>query len=254
MIRMKTLASLCFACSLFAVSAADPVALSDLFPDDVVLHIPFDDDQGRVAIMDGEVSVKSKNPEFTDKGVSGKGLSAGSISYNVKFSNCGFGTDATLVFWFALAQDDIKMDDRTVIPLIINGAQVKMIVARQGWGPGKCNLYNYFYLPEKKKVMSRIFGISSVKQWKPGEWHMIASTWTSNTLAISVDGETPRQIMLSKPIPHEMHRITVQAEKGAFMVDELMVFDRKLSQEELKKLHDAYIPAQKAEDGVPQKK
>ncbi len=244
---MKTVSLFFFAAILFTVSGGEKTPSSlDLFPDDLAMAVSFDDGQGRISVMDGEIyAEKMKNAEFSDKGISGKAMTGGSATYNVRFGHFGFGTDATVVFWFAFARDDTEVDKRLLIPLSIDGDQAKLIVGRQGWGTGKCNIYNYVYLPEKKKAMSRIFGAGSIKKWKAGEWHMIATTWTPNSLGISVDASLFDQIALNAPFPRGIKQITFHAEKGLYMLDELMFFDRKLSREELQKLYDAFISIKK---------
>ncbi len=230
-----------------AVSAEEKkMSVLDIFPDNTALAVSFNDGQGNASAMDGEISApKMKDVEFGENGVSGNAMNGGSAAYDVKFDNLEFGKEATLVFWFAFSQTAQEIDKRLLIPLIVNGEQSRLIVARQGWGAGKCNFYTYVYLPDKQKAMSRVFGVGSVSKWKKGEWHMIAVTWTPNSLGISVDASIFDQVALSAPLPGVLKQIAVNAGKDCYMVDELIFFDRKLSQEELKKLYDAFASIKK---------
>lgn len=216
----------------------------ELFPDNLALLLNFDDGIGSPALMEGEIKINgSKTLGFSEQGLFGRSLAAGGITYQVKFENVDFGRETTVVFWMSLLKTEKVDKEPLYIPLIIHGSQAKLLMGRQGNVWGKTNVYNYIYLPDKQKAMARIHGCASAKNWKPGEWHMFASTWTANLLEVSFDGQRFNQVALLAPIPGTLEKIAVASAKDQILVDEVTVFNRKLSGDELKKLYEETLKA-----------
>jgi len=223
-----------------------------LFGDDLAMLVSFDDGKGEADIMDGEIEVnagKSKNPQFAEEGAWGKCFSDGSLSYKTKFENVDFGKPCTFAFWMALATDDPAFDKLgACMPVALcparDGAFLQL--QRQGWT--KCaNLFTSLSVPGKKtnNTMARIFGISKTTQWKKGEWHLVAITWTPEELGLCVDGIHYTVAALPSSIPKIFELSDNPGIDGLWLgvspkdlkLDELMFFSRKLSKDEIQKLY-----------------
>ena len=74
--------------------------------------------------------------------------------------------------------------------------------------------------------------------WKKGEWHLLAFAWKPGCIQLSIDGQPFVKNSTMPPIAGKATHITVTAlspeeAKAAVAVDEVMVFNRPLSDEEI---------------------
>lgn len=235
-----------FGCSTL-FGGGNPV--KNIFEDELVLYINFDDGKGAPLLMEGDIRhVPGKNAKFTERGIFGKAFSGGSMSYRLDFNGVDFTRDTTFVYWIALTHDNPEIDAKTFNQIYLNGRGATLLMQRQGWKKS-ANILSVLAIPKKRGPFARIFGVSSVKKWKVGEWHMVATSWTAGALSITIDGnkhvsQTPLQQPLAAYYGDKtgkIHSLGLGLPANCVAVDEIMVFNRRLSPEELKKLYDATV-------------
>ena len=213
-----------------------------LFEENLVMYINFDDGKGAPLLMDGDIKCNPvKKTAFVD-GVSGKALSNGRLSYVLDFANVTFNTETTFVFWLALLTDDKSIDGKSINPISIYGKGGTILIQRQGWKK-QANLLSNIVIPKKKGPFTRILNTAGTRNWKKAEWHMVAVSWDVNKYSISVDGVKFDQVMLTSPLSvlcgdktGKIKGMAVSLPSADFAIDEIMVFNRNLSVDELKKL------------------
>lgn len=249
--KKKTLAAmamcLCISAGALAEEKKNPAA--DLFGDDLVFCLNFEDGKGMPSLMDGEVSLKvsEKEPlQFTDRGIFGKALSGGRCTYLTNFENLDFGKDGSIVYWIALMTDDPAFDARPALSSISLGTVTPawLLLQRQGWKKS-CNMMAVMYIPKKKGPLARIFGVAQTTKWKVAEWHMVTVSWTPSALSIALDdGSKLDQVPLTAPLPvlygdpaGKITKLSLGVPENTVAVDEIMMFSKKLTQKEISELY-----------------
>lgn len=229
-------------CGAFGGSGNPVLKLLD---ENLVLYINFDDGKGKPLLMEGNVSCSpAKKVNFTDRGIFGKAFTGGRISYKLDFKDVDFGRETTFVYWYALMKNTPEVDKRTINHISLYGKGASLLMQRQGWTKS-ANLISVLAIPRKKGPLARIFGTSSVKKWKVAEWHMVAVSWTAENFAINIDGgKHLNQSPLKGPLPTyygdktgKINMLDLAIPFDIVAVDEIMVFNKKLSDNELKELY-----------------
>ena len=74
---------------------------------------------------------------------------------------------------------------------------------------------------------------------------MVSVSWSTNKYSICVDGEKTAQILLNSPLSvyyndrtGKIRGMGISLAPNTFAIDEVMVFNRNLSADELKKLYE----------------
>ncbi|MBO7742304.1 MAG: LamG domain-containing protein, partial [Victivallales bacterium] len=81
-----------------------------------------------------------------------------------------------------------------------------------------------------------------MKEWQPGTWHHICAAWTPTDLELYIDGVKVSQAKRTTPPgPTDFQRIQLgemwSGNPGSSSIDELRIFDRKLSAAEIQLLY-----------------
>ncbi len=233
------------ASGVFAVMAQEKLnPVMEKYADDLAFYVNFDDGNYAPVMAANEKSVKS---EFKDSvfvpGLFGKALYVGRVLYNAA-GNLDFSKPGTLLFWMAPHQWTPVEKEPYLLPFVAYTGSTKIILGRQGGPWGKTRVYVNVETPDRKNWVSNGVGGGSGKDWKNGEWHMIAVTWTPESIGISVDGKTLQEKPLKQTLakgPSEWMMLACQLKKdGNFriLLDEFAVLTRRLNSEELKLLYE----------------
>ena len=214
-----------------------------LFEDDLVFYVSFDDGKGAPLIMDGNIKFIPSAKKTLIDGVSGKALKSGRLQYRFDFKNTTFNQNTTFVYWMALTGDSLLMDKKTINPIILQGKGASLLMQRQGWSKN-ANIMAVLAIPKKKGPLVRIFNAASPRNWKKYEWHMVAVSWDLNKLCISIDGKSYAQSVLQSSLSAyyndssgKINSMIVAPVADVAAIDEIMIFNRILSQDELQRLY-----------------
>ncbi|MCC6580119.1 MAG: LamG domain-containing protein [Phycisphaeraceae bacterium] len=83
--------------------------------------------------------------------------------------------------------------------------------------------------------------------WSAGQWHHLAMTWDANEIAVFIDGQEAKVLQLDKPLTElgeyffvggSMHRWGQLPQQANLLVDDLRIYNRVLSAEEIKSVVD----------------
>ena len=241
--------SLFLICAGYSAEKNNPAG--KLLGEELILHINFDDGKGVPLLMEGEITqkVSKKKLKFSDRGIFGKALIGGNCTYLTEFENLDFGKDGTLVYWIALMSNDPALDAKSISAISLGpSTPAWLLFQRQGWKKS-CNLMAVMYIPKKRGPLTRVFGISKTTQWKIAEWHMVTVSWTASSLSIAIDDGTKNSLTpLLSPLPvlygdptGVIKKLNVGIPDHTLAVDEIMIFNKKLSPEEIKKLYEESV-------------
>ena len=80
--------------------------------------------------------------------------------------------------------------------------------------------------------------LTPVPSWKPGEWHQITVSWNERAVQLHLDGVSKAMSELKTPIESDFGTLAVgehfgKDDPGQTLVDEVRIFDKKLSEQEL---------------------
>lgn len=110
---------------------------------------------------------------------------------------------------------------------------------------GQLMLYKHYssglaaYVDPEEGLRGKTFLARAINDWKPGEWHHLALTWTRrDTLTVYVDGKVFKQLRgaaLSELPLHDQMSFggDWQRHGGQTVIDEIMVFERMLADHEI---------------------
>jgi len=109
-------------------------------------------------------------------------------------------------------------------------------------GPdGALYLYKYFQysailMLSCENPAGPYFSTSSPIQWKPGEWHHIAGTWSSNGVMSYVDGKPAGAVPVEALLPKALSKTFMIGDNpwhlprtSSSLIDEVRIYDRALS-------------------------
>lgn len=241
----QLLLPLALAIPLFAAFAqVNPVM--EKYADSISFYVNFDDDTVNPAMAGGEKILKMppKDTGFAP-GLFGKGLRFGRASYHCP-GNMDFSKPGTLVYWMSPAADwPAEGKYPYLFPLIaFPGGGSKIVQGRQNGDYGKTRVYVNVETPDRKDWISNGISGGSGPEWTKGSWHMITFTWTPQSVGISIDGKPVHETTLKHPLANsegDWFMFTTQfKDEGEHqtMIDEIMIFNRKLTDEELKNLYE----------------
>ncbi|MDD3954162.1 MAG: hypothetical protein PHY82_09640 [Lentisphaeria bacterium] len=211
----------------------------------LLFHVHFDDEACLPAVAASEQSVQS---EFKDArfvpGLLGKALYIGRVVYKAR-DNLDLSRPGTLLLWIAPHQWKKVEIEPYLFPFIAGTGDTKIILGRQKAPWGKTRLFVNVETAERKDwVNTGIDNTGSGRDWINGEWHMIAVTWTPESVGISVDGSPVQEKTLKKPLAKgtsEWMTLTCQLDdrgSSQILLDEFSILNRKLANDELKALYE----------------
>lgn len=240
------------AAGLSAAPATNPVL--DLFENDIIFSLNFDDGTMNADMANGKGEPKKieTKPEFTEKGLFGKALVKGWAHYDA-VQNIDLTIPGSLVYWVAPTGWPTKRPANGKEPgytaLQIRGRSdsynYTMISGKmygQPWRHGIFNTYVQYPGAKIKHVNCLAYGKAAAQGWKNGVWKMVAVTWGGGKFNIYINGEPMRPSSLKKLMTGKMVFMQLGV-RGLVKVDEYTIFNRPLTDAELKKLYDAVIKA-----------
>lgn len=233
------------AAGLFGLRAQEIInPVMEKYADNLIFYVNFDEGSFLPVIAANEKSVKS---DFKDSvfvpGLLGKALHIGRVMYNAA-GNLDLSKPGTLLFWIAPHQWKQEEKEPYLLPFVAYAGNTKIILGRQGGPWGKTRVYVNVETPDRKDWVSNGVEGGSGKNWKNGEWHMIALTWTPESIGISVDGAPVQEKPLKQPLakgPSEWMLLACQLKEGGnfqILLDEFAILNRRLNSDELKLLYE----------------
>jgi len=206
----------------------------------LVLYFTFDEDQGD-AVTDlsshHNDGIMKGNPVRVE-GIFGSALEFDGTTTSVEIphsASLGITEAITLEMWVELPNDGLNVNN--------------VGIEKGGWEPGEYSLYA-FYVPGNGSAMQfgdlpEACGDANSGNLGPGlkddQWHHIAGTWDGTTISIYTDGELSIEFgCKGGPLQINNKSVFIGARNGAErflkgVVDEVRIYNRTLSQDEIKK-------------------
>lgn len=227
-----------------------------LFGNDIVFHCSFDTGDFQADMAGGKASaVMTRGEPVFDKGLFGKAFRNGRPYFEAA-GNIDMTLPGTVVLWVSPYQWPTENDGRKEPGFNIFGVSDKdreyeLFAGKMGGQPWqKSHLNAYIQYPRQKKHLNcTVWNSGNTNQWKSGEWHMLAVSWNSNSISYSMDGKKPAVTVLPTPIatPGKQFFVGYGDDKlpadRQILTDEVTVFKRILTEEELARLYNETIKA-----------
>jgi len=242
---LLSLLPLLLSSTAFAVDDANP-ALEQFNPA-ITFYASFDGHgEADLSVGDGTPYGNAQNLQFA-KGIYGQALAArnNTLIYHAK-DNIDLSKSGSLLMWISPADDWTDAD----APIQLGFASIHnqgetLMLARQG---GKVNRQALMaiFAPEVMNLQTRaLTKNSNTTSWAKGEWHLLAMNWSKGSVELSVDGNSfIKKISASPPTPNEDTRADLaiagnSTEKSPYLMDELMILNRPLTNDEVNLLFTA---------------
>jgi len=228
---------LIFATVVFILSIGITVGMAD---NSLVLYLTFDEDDGAIV---KDLSSYNNNGSIVGNPIQVEGIFESALEFNgttdsveIPDSNSLAITKAiTLEMWVKLPND---------------GANTNNVgIEKGGWEPGEYSLY-VFYVPGNGTAMqfrdlpeacadanSGFLG----PNLKDDQWHHIAGTWDGKVISLYTDGDLSMSVDCGTgPLQRNKNPVYIGARNGSErflkgIVDEVRIYDRALSESEIKK-------------------
>ena len=175
--------------------------------------------------------------ELTE-GLFGRALECGRVRYSGK-ANIDFRRPGTLFVWICPLKWSAKKGDRYLFLVLAHAEKGMLLIGRQ-WSQKRSSIYShveYRSAGQEGKRQAQVH-LANTNVWKNGEWHSIAFSWWPNRYEFSLDGcePVPRTIgPLGKAV--RLYVGVTRRPQSEFLIDEVTVFDRPLSADEIRWLH-----------------
>ena len=189
----------------------------------------------------------------------------------------------TVSLWMAPVNWDFS--GRDILTVFNFSDKVRSIrLFKHSWGPYIIGQYQWRY-PKDNKIYSRqVQMMINPKEWQKGQWHHVAISWDQDMMQLFIDGvlipEPPRngtpRFWENKPAPPDypiskkkFPEALPELQKGGWIylgdvfgikkvsetlrtaVDEVKIYNRPLSANEMRKEYERVMPAPAAKDLVP---
>ena len=171
--------------------------LMEMFGDDVTQFVSFDDGTINPTVGD----LKPLNPDAPQvigpNGVFGKCLAAGGVSFGLDRSGREtFDTTVpgTVLCWVRseLVPSKAKLEPAMLFFLAQSkDAKRKLYGMKRGgakWGWGPTEIFYEYFDQEGKRTTCHATRCAPMEKWIPGEWRLMAMTWTPEMIGFSLDG------------------------------------------------------------------
>lgn len=245
----RFLASLIVPAALIAAAAENPIY--KMYSDEITFSASFTDTmEADMANGKGEIKrVMTKDPATYKPGMFGKAIFGVDIMYD-PMGNIDTTVPGSVVVWAAPTWSSEKKPKEPGFSLFGVHAYSKDQIydlifgkmSHQPWNKGHLNAYVQY--PKLKKVTSCIiWNRGMVEQWPAGQWHMFVVTWGNGTITYSVDGKKSSVSELLEVLKAKPQWFTIRA--NSFMVDEVTVLNKRLTDEEIAKLYQECLNAAK---------
>lgn len=216
------------------------------YSDNILFYLSCDEKNDEAEMAAGNYKPRSKKGEFAfESGLFGSAIRCGEISFPGK-NNVNFISPGTIIMWVsAFDWKPVKMG--YYFPLrLYTGNGIVMIGRMGGQSFGRATVYAYAETRDKngkkkKPASIHIYGAGDAKNWKNGEWHMIALSWNSRELKFSLDGNIYKQTKCDKFKDVNFFTVTAgHKPKPGYQVllDEIVILDRPLDDKEIREIYD----------------
>jgi len=178
-------------------------------------------------------------------GIWGQALQGRNVNllYNAK-DNADLLRSGSLMVWIAPSDEWTDADDPVQLGFVIIHTQGKsLLLARQG-GKNNGQALMAIYGPSTGDAATRaLIKNGDTSHWKKDEWHLLAMNWSKGYVQLSVDGN--RFTKGISPVPDapptdDKNQYIALAgrstEKSPYIMDELMILNRPLTDDEVKVL------------------
>ena len=224
--------------------------IGDDTSDEVKLHVPFENNCN-AAVAEGDEKGSPAGKTIFIDGVYGKAICSGKGGAAIRFmreSNIDFDNPGTVNVWFKI---DCKHGSTgPAIPFWGVGGDANKSILTVGVlnDPMKlcpCRRQLGFLLISKKRPRyARAYAVNSGARRICSGWHLMSAAWSGNKLFVSIDGVPYRSFELEKPLSNEelgyqkRFGIGWSYERWPFALDEFTIYNKKLSDTEIKKIYD----------------
>ena len=262
-------------CCLFQAKAWDIP-----FAGDCAFYVSFDSGDLMADISvgkpDATVTPPGTAPVFSENGVRGKALLA-SWEDNIRFlnyqteGNFSCARPGTLSMWIQPVKwrrgDELPEDPRKepgwrqpTYTVFFRAGRADGIMGVQRMTsayltkPNSLDFTQVYYrsFPKLKDITA--YGRT---EWADGEWHHVALSWNREEIRLYVDGkqEGPAVSLIGAiDTESDPKMFSFGSQGDPSLIDELALYNRTLSPEEIKTLFDAYQPVEKGRIGAANKK
>lgn len=237
-------------------AAGNPIF--EKFPENVTFYLNFDDGTNTPSI--GSATPWSQNDFLIEgKGFLGKALKAGDVNMSISNTAIDPTIPGTCIAWLCPVKNIDPVDREPGFEYFQFGLKdrYRLFGMKQADLPWKAAWFQARVERPDAKNNSLICndsatapeGSATAALWKAGEWKMIAVTWTSGNIGISINGEKAIETGLKEPLPRFDERGFICIRAGKFpdkkgfeyMLDEFVVLNKKLTDAELKAVYDASL-------------
>ena len=237
--------------------AAGPIA--ELYPTHLTVLSDFDDGTAASKIPGlkapvGKHTIRAASGLFGSTALVGGGFS---FSLDKASAKRHFDTrkPGTVLFWIKLTEDfpaDIKADPGCTHFHAMWSSTKRMLVFRQDGkscgASGQAPMSVYFHCPaaDGKNYAIRSDIGPSFRNWKRGEWHLVAATWRPDGFALSYDGGPFKSVVSTEPLGPGVGNIGFSVPTaagtgpGSCAMDDCAVLDFALSDDQVRELWDEY--------------
>ena len=245
----RILASLIVPAALIAAAAENPIY--KMYSDEISFSASFTDTmEADMANGKGEIKrVMTKDPATYKPGMFGKAL-FGPVPMYDAVGNIDTRVPGSIVAWAAPTWKQTQTEKEPGFSIFgvhcYSKEQLYDLIfgkmPNQPWKKGHLNAYVQY--PRLKKVTSCIiWNRGMVYQWPAGEWHMFVVTWGNGTISYSVDGKKSSVSELLEVLKAPPQWFTIRA--NSFMIDELTILNKRLTDDEIVKLYQESLKAAK---------
>ena len=182
-----------------------------------------------------------------EKGMKGKALVCGEggakLMYRKK-GNLDFSSSGTITFWIK----PIEWEKSAKLPRVFFFGMeyskgflgVQMANGPKGVSPLERKLnFTFLYF---KTIADTTLSVKGFGRGTEEEWHLVALEWDEHTIFLSVDGRPlarkALQGTLSQKLFPRIHFSVGAASLAKYLLDEFRIYDRRLSNKELKRIYD----------------
>ena len=221
-----------------------------MYGDDLMFLLSFDDGTSQPDVGMSE-SPRHLTCETGEGGVIGRCMTAGSL----RFRN-GLGSPVvdltrpgSLIVWVKMCRMPDPATKEPGQPFIAwdMGVNKRLILQKSpdvNWGFGNVRLH-YRGGGQGARYVRYVDFPLSVTTCTPGVWRMLVVVWTADKFGLSLDGEPVRETVCGFPFSDCAldvfgPALNLSPAQRIFAVDEVAVLSRRLSDAEIKSIHDAF--------------
>lgn len=211
----------------------------------ILFYVSFDQETTAADLSNGDgkdSDANIKEPTTFIPGVYGKAyLPSGKRRpiYGFKDSGITFEKPGSIALWVSPHQWDRDQAESYNFFLVIASEAGQVMIAKTNQQGRGDRLYAHASGGGNSKGTSASCGNTS--DWQEGEWHLFVLNWGVDSLEISVDGKDPNRLNVPELKNYGgwvRATLTGYSASRNVALDELMIFDRPLSSQEVSKIYE----------------